>query len=460
MFNYKVDSVNENVDDPNEVGRSQDQFKLIFTKTKIKKNVSIGNNPEQYFSSLEQVLTAGEIENKIQELKHFYLSSSSPSFKFYPSFSSSNLPQIFIDLLISKGENNLDYLLLVLKIIINLSSIDKYCESFPVDIIEILFDLFQEKNKSAPEISSISLKSIYNFSSSSQLFRDNIIQYILQILKYAQTTKKSEIKKNIFGLVYNMTQFEISLDQFNQIRNAILLLIDYNDESTLLIFTLTLRKLSYYTDIFTSFQDSRGSLILNFLTKNLTSSDNNIVYITLQIFNSIFEKHTFNSIPFILNISKFVESSSNFVVKYACLSLSTIIYQSPDALNENDSHIIVKNIVDVFIKGREPIKSYLLSCLYSFLKAHYELICDVDIPPFIDSLTKTLDSDNDLLLTELLRIMIIIISEEKKKNEDDPKPLLEYFYLDEAIELLDDLKNDISLDVSINANELSNILND
>ena len=86
MFKYKVDSVNENVDDPNEVGRSQDQFKLILTKTKIKKNVSIGNNPEQYFSSLEQVLTAGEIENQIQELKHFYLSSSSPNFKFYPSF--------------------------------------------------------------------------------------------------------------------------------------------------------------------------------------------------------------------------------------------------------------------------------------------------------------------------------------------------------------------------------------
>lgn len=420
-------------------------------------------NPPQYFQSLENDLKTGDDKVKEHELKKFCSLTMKDNFIYYPSFSSSQIPLILIDLLTSGEESNQHYTKTILNIITNLSCKDNYCESFAsLDIINILINLFlanAPNNMYKNNISDINLylfSSICNFSTSSITYRNEAFQYILPITKYGQRIEESQIKTFVFRFILGMTYFPIDEDQLMQIINAIQNLLDYVDDSTSTILTLTLRKLSeYFNDFFNYISETP---IMKYLSANLLSTQSNVIYLTLLIFTSFFKNNTFNDIPVLPSIINIIESRSIDVVKIACIALTCIVENSPMAFSIDDAHRVVQLIINIFENRKMKMKAYLINFLLFLFNKYDELIDETRLESFIVTLADCLKTDDEDFLVQTLNIIDIIVTRE---NNGDPnnKPLFDYLWDDEYHEIIETLQNDENSNVSQLAIQLSKSLN-
>ena len=379
-------------------------------------------NPQQYFQDFETALTTENNEDIINELEDFFSLTKKKDFTYYPSFSSSNLPSIFMNLLTSEEESDYCYLSIILKIITNLSSEDyQYCASFSTqgDIINILFDLFYS-NISINATSDIALYSI-----------NSIFNFVAKSIEY----------------------YEVDTDQLQQILRAICNLIDFVDDSTSLILTLSLRKLSDYYDIYPYLLKTP---ILNFFSRNLSSTQDNLIYVTLLVFSSILKNNSFQEIPDLPKIIKFINSLNADLVKSACLVLSNIVENSSDAFSEEDAHYIIQIMTKEFDKRKVEIKKYIIEFLILLFGNNYSLIKEVDFEDFIASLVDFLYIDDAFMLIPTLKLIDIILTDEF--DSDGENPLINYLSNDEKIELIKQLTDHENRSVADSATQILNSL--
>lgn len=415
-------------------------------------------NPQQYFQDFETALTTENNEDIINELEDFFSLTKKKDFTYYPSFSSSNLPSIFMNLLTSEEESDYCYLSIILKIITNLSSEDyQYCASFSTqgDIINILFDLFYSNISinATSDIALYSINSIFNFVAKSIEYRDDALNYLLPTIKFAQRKEESQIKNYIFRFIFNLTLYEVDTDQLQQILRAICNLIDFVDDSTSLILTLSLRKLSDYYDIYPYLLKTP---ILNFFSRNLSSTQDNLIYVTLLVFSSILKNNSFQEIPDLPKIIKFINSLNADLVKSACLVLSNIVENSSDAFSEEDAHYIIQIMTKEFDKRKVEIKKYIIEFLILLFGNNYSLIKEVDFEDFIASLVDFLYIDDAFMLIPTLKLIDIILTDEF--DSDGENPLINYLSNDEKIELIKQLTDHENRSVADSATQILNSL--
>ena len=383
--------------------------------------------------------------------------------QFYDFMMAANINRFLYNrILFEINNHNEVHLLKLLTILINLSSEgysnifkDITSDNYQI-IIRTSFNIF--RNSTNVQLSIYSLSIIANFISDSIDFRndflDNDVDYLSTLVEYAQDKKCDlRIRHSVFLIVQYLTYFELNSDQIAKIVNIILFLLDFMDEITMRNITASLRMLSKYdyNDFLNILSNPK---IQNFLSSNLTSSDISLVVFTLLIYETLFQKISFQEIPDLPKIIKYLNSKSDRIAITSCKVMTAIFKNSSDSIKMDDRIVISKELVNNIKNRSLSIKNESFNCLLWMTFAYQDVSYYVS-EDFIISLIDLFELEDDILIFHTLTLLHFIFSIEFK-NENGDKPMYESFCNNDGLNYVNELSQNQNSEISALSQQILN----
>ncbi|OHT13648.1 hypothetical protein TRFO_16210 [Tritrichomonas foetus] len=394
--------------------------------------------PDIFYSKLAEDLTSENPNIVKKELNNFYRISTKQNFSFSSAFVTHNLHNILYNLLQSDRSN----LSILLKIFANITASGFSQVFLEVDLLETLVDIFQGCGNET--LSNYALTSIVNLTGDLVEFRDLVFEYLPYFIELAQKPKTNKItKQSIFTLVMNLSLFDLADEQFNEVGNIVLSLLDYLDELSTKILTHTILLLTNHSRFYEFFKNTK---VTQFLSTNLSSSDAVLLKSTLLIEEKIYHHLTFTEIPEIFKLSLLLSSKNGNIIISSCRVLTEIFGNSPDALNNEDGLIIAQILANLVIHESIKIKNEAFYCLICLIYIRNNLLLNIVNDDFVVRLCDFLDSDDDVLVIQTIIILDIIFSLEA--NRTCERPLFECFLNSNGMAIIDELHENQNLEIA------------
>lgn len=429
----------------------------------------------EHFDHLALYFEQNDHENARLELILLFKASQSPQLYFSTNFTQNSLihgiRQIFQDFMKEYNDANefnndqeyyLEILILIIKLLVNLTgSCDEYSYAITsTDLPKIFFDLLLSTDIEDIQYYLLALSA--NLAGSSAESRD-IIMELITIPFLIQQSRKKYLKKDVFYQVLRVffayLYFPNQQDIFDLISNAINEMKSRINSSNKILFLLIIRSLSFEPSFF---QYSLSSNIMSFVLDQLDSTDPNLIRNVLAILHNIYNNNNFIEIEQTIdlrNIFSLLQSNNQMIISNISNFIVKLLNVHSSLVDQTNGPMLVNVLKNNALKAKANTKNHLFYCLTTFISIHPNMLEYILDEQLVDLIMQMLESQSNIIIWQSLCMIenIILYEEQNFRKEIEFKRIFGDY---NGFILLHELSSFQNEDVSLYSLKIIEMLND